>query len=101
MENCFSESMKLLLRGGTGDKQQHDEDLDVDTGVRPMDPNLDLLKAVLVLPEKVHERMETFEVGMALGEIMTVLKLVGFYFLLLFSCLYHIGFVVDSLFYFE
>jgi len=81
MENCFSESMKSLLRGGTGDEQQPDEGVDVGTVGRNRDPNLDLLKAVLALPEKIHEQMETFEVGIAVGEIMAVLKLVGYYFL--------------------
>jgi hypothetical protein len=58
-----------------------------------MDPNVELLKAVLALPKKIHEHMETFEVGMAVGEIMTVLKLVGSLFLFPFplTMTLHIG----------
>jgi len=70
--------MRLLLRDSISAKQHEwnfDEDVDVVRDGRLMDPNADLLKAVLVLPEKVHKHMETFEVGLAIGEIMTVLKL--------------------------
>ena len=41
-----------------------------------MGSNVNLLKAVLALPKNVHGHLETFGVGMAVGEIMTVLKLV-------------------------
>jgi len=78
MDSCFSETMRLLLRDSISAKQHEwnfDEDVDVVRDGRLMDPNADLLKAVLVLPEKVHKHMETFEVGLAIGEIMTVLKL--------------------------
>ena len=86
MENCFSETMKLLLRGS----DQHpewifDEDVDVDRDGRLVDPNLDLLSSVLALPEKLHEHMENFEVGLTIEEIMTVLKLVSYYFIRYFQ----------------
>jgi len=78
MENCFSDEMVSWLSTGGGLLQQQDrwvveEDVDVDNG---NDPNLDLLKSAEALPGKVHDHMETFEVGLAIEEIMDVLKLV-------------------------
>ncbi|KAF8959278.1 hypothetical protein BDZ97DRAFT_1667313 [Flammula alnicola] len=42
--------------------------------VEGRDPNYELLKATLALPAKVVAHMETYEAGLALGEIMGVLK---------------------------
>jgi len=93
LEACFSEEVKSLLGGALLDndpcKWIAKEDVDVDSPPDTMEPNYELLKAVLALPEKVHGHMEKFEAGLALGEIMGVLKLVRtFSDFLLFSTIY-------------
>jgi hypothetical protein len=76
MDHCFSEAMKSLLRGGSVSRQQPYEAIDTEMDGKPVDPNVVLLRAVLALPQKIHEQMETFEAGLAIGEIMAVLRLV-------------------------
>lgn len=87
LDRCFPEAMKRMLRSGVVDKQRLDSILDEDG--RVVDPNIRLLQTVLALPEKVHEHMATFEVGLAIGEITTVLKLVGQLLCFAFRCWPH------------
>ena len=98
LEACFSEEVKSLLGGAFRDNEVVDSS-DVN------EPNYELLKAVLALPEKVHGHMETFEVGLALGEIMGVLKLVRiasfFSKFLLLSTIYTLTASWTSLLYFR
>ena len=90
LEACFSEEVKSLLGGALLDndpcKWIVKEDIDVDSPPDAMEPNYELLKTVLALPEKVHGHMETFEAGLALGEIMGVLKLVRIAGVFFFFC---------------
>ena len=78
LDHCFSEAMQCMLRAGVADRQRLESILDEDVrDGRLVDPNIHLLHTVLALPEKIHQHMTTFEAGLAIGEIMTVLKLVG------------------------
>jgi len=103
-EACFSDEVKSLLGGAFRDDDQCkwiiNEDVDVDSSP---DANYDLLKTVLALPEKVHGHMETFEAGLALKEIMGVLKLVRiaiyifFRFSFVFQDLHHLNCLLKNL----